>query len=52
MDASTDLPVVLEQLPEPSAAITNDERAGALDFYEQGIQRRLEFRRRRQLIET
>ena len=42
VDVRTDLCVVLEQLPEVLRAVRAG-KSGVLDFYEQGIQRRLTF---------
>lgn len=44
VDVRTDLPVLLEQLPEAIDAATNEIGSSfTLDFYEQGIERRLVF---------
>jgi len=44
VDIVTDLPVVLEQLPDLVYGLSHEKlMGGVLDFYEQGIQRLIEF---------
>ncbi|AEV66851.1 hypothetical protein [Acetivibrio clariflavus] len=43
VDCSFDLPVIIEQLPEIIRKINNNDYNFVLDFYEQGIEREIEF---------
>lgn len=43
VDCRFDLPVIIEQLPEILGKINNSDFNFSLDFYEQGIERELEF---------
>ncbi len=46
VDVTTDLPVALEQMPELLSFLNNPiSKAFEFDFYEQGIQRRIELRK-------
>jgi len=53
VDVATDLPVVIEQMPKFLGFLYDPNReAFELDFYEQGIQRRIEFQRVGQTVEV
>jgi hypothetical protein len=46
LDVRTDLLTLLEQFPEVMAAVRNARQEFSIDFYEQGVQRRIDFHRR------
>jgi hypothetical protein len=50
VDVAVDLSIILEQLPEAIDAVIEDNYPFQLDFYEQGIERRLDFDKHNNLV--